>query len=98
MIVKIMHRETTLIDGVDEVQHKKVTPTNGQELSDLAMKFGAFHGSWYGPEMKEGQEPPMEAVLMRLVRGHKHESIVAVDARVFFMNENGQTVDKVVCW
>ena len=116
MIIKIVHCETTgvqgvrvadgeldmptrvvLIDGVDEVQHERVAPLDGQELSDLAMKFGAFDGSWYGPAMKEGQKPPMEAILMRLVRDHKFEYIVAVAAQVFFMNENGKTIDKVVC-
>jgi len=96
-------KQVALLDGVDEVEYEKVACHNAEELDILAEQFGSgLDGAWYGQEMPasnehEDQAGGIESILMRVRSGGATTILVAVDSAVFFMNENGKTVDKVIC-
>ena len=93
--------QVVLLDDVDEVEFEKVACHNAGELRKLATEFG-YGDRWYGQPLPESNEEEdqsggRETLLMRFTRKGVERSIVAISAAVFFMNESGKTVDKVVC-
>ncbi len=98
---EVVPKREVLIDGVDEAQYERVACHSAVELWNLVHEFSSGEATCYGPDIEsvdQAVDPPaFEAVLIQALRGNVHECLVAVDASVFFMNENGKTVDKVVC-
>lgn len=96
--------QIVMFDGVDEVEYEKVTCQNAGELRKLAEGYGYGNYKWYGqplPESNEhGDQVPgteREALLMRMYVKGVEVSLVVISPMVFFMNDSGQTVDKVMC-
>lgn len=95
-------QQIVIFDGVDEVEYEKVACRNAGELRRLAESCGYGNYKWYGQPLPESNEhedqiPRREALLMRMMRRGTEISLVVISPMVFFMNENGQTVDKVLC-
>jgi hypothetical protein len=95
-------QQIVMFDGVDEVEYEKVTCQNAGELRKLAEACGYGNYKWYGQPLPESNEHEdqaggREALLMRMMRRGVEISLVVISPMVFFMNENGQTVDKVMC-
>ena len=101
--VEAAPKRVILLDAVDEVEHEKVACHNEAELVKLVDQFGhGLDGARYGPALPrsnehEDQAGGIEAILMQVRRDGTIECIVAVDSAVYFMNESGKTIDKVVC-
>ena len=84
------------------VEYEKVTCRNTGELGKLAGSYGYGGYKWHGqplpePNEHEDQVGEREALLMCMVRRGVEISLVVISPMVFFMNDNGQTVDKVMC-
>ncbi len=102
-MVEELPRQIVLIDGVDEVEYEKVACDTAGQLMKLVSEFGfGLNDIQYGPELpfsdeEECQSGGIQSVLMNVRRSGGTECVVAVNSAVYFMNENGKTVDKVVC-
>jgi hypothetical protein len=90
-------QQVVMYDSVDEIEYEKVVCHNAGELRKMAEEHGYGNHKWYGQPLPESGEGEYEALLVRMARKGTEISIVAISATLFFMNENGQTVDKVVC-
>ena len=101
--VEALPKQVVLISEVDEVEYEKVACDTAGQLIKLVGEFGfGLKHMRYGPELplsdeEECQSGGIQSVLMRVERSGDIECVVAVDSSVFFMNENGKTIDKAVC-